>query len=387
MDEPVPEWSPTVTVPTTRLLVPIGSGILIVLVVLGFWLRDAGSAPQTQAPALKGVASEVTSSGDVHALARLEPASGLIVVGARPGARIERIAASPGDSVAAGTVLAVLEGNEQARLAVALAEAQKALALHRKAVQREKLQLEREQSDQLQKARLASAGQVMAARQTMGEITNLYQQLRKTLGGKERFDLESRYFEILAQSLRGDLEVKAAQIGTELAPRQRKLEDAELGDQGPDIDVLDRQIDLAKAALLQTEVRAPREGQVLELLAHAGEVSSGPLLAMGDISAMSAIAEVYQADVPRLHVGDSAVVPILDDSVAGKVSRIGSVVGKNQLTNLDPRALQDRRVVKVTVSLERPQPASRFINMEVEMIITPSASGIAPENQPRASAR
>src|SRR5271166_3837603 len=212
MDEPAPEWSPIVTVPTTRLLIPIGSGILIVLVVLGFWLRDAGSAPQTQAPALKDLASEVTSSGDVHALARLEPASGLIVVGARPGARIERIAASPGDSVSAGTVLAVLEGNEQARLAVALAEAQKALALHRKAVQREKLQLEREQSDQLQKARLASAGQVMAARQTMGEITNLYQQLRKTLGGKERFDLESRYFEIQAQSLRGDLEVKAAQI-------------------------------------------------------------------------------------------------------------------------------------------------------------------------------
>jgi HlyD family secretion protein len=125
---------------------------------------------------------------------------------------------------------------------------------------------------------------------------------------------------------------------------------------------------------------------VLELLAHAGEISSGPMLAMGDLSAMSAIAEVYQADVPRLHVGDPAVVPILDESSAGKVSRIGSVVGKNQLTNLDPRALQDRRVVKVTVSLENPQPAARFINMEVELIITPSA-GNTPENQPKAPAR
>ncbi len=180
--------------------------------------------------------------------------------------------------------------------------------------------------------------------------------------------------------------MKASQIGAELAPRQRKLEDAELGDQGPEIDVLGRQIELARAALLQTEVRAPRAGQVLELLAHAGEVSSGPLLAMGDLSAMCAIAEVYQADVPRLHLGDPAVVPILNESVAGKVSRIGSVVGKNQLMSLDPRALQDRRVVKLTVSLEHPQPAARFLNMEVELIITPSA-GIVPENQPRASAR
>ena len=374
------------SVPLTRLLVRVGMGLLIVLVILGLSLRHAGSAPRSVATAPTTEAPKDTSSGDVHALARLEPASGLIVVGARPGARIERIAASSGDSVAAGAVLAVLEGNEQARLALALAEAQRALALHRKAVQRDKLRLEREQADQLQRARLASAGQALAARQTMGEITSLYQQLRNALAGKERFDLESRYFEIQAQGLRGDLEVKAAQIGAELAPRQRKLEDAELSDQGPGMDVLDRQIDLAKAALLQTEVRAPREGQILEVLAHAGEISSGPLLAMGDLSAMSAIAEVYQADVPRLHVGDPAVVPILDESVSGKVSRIGSVVGKNQLTNLDPRALQDRRVVKVTVSLESPQPAAKFINMEVELIISTSA-GMAPKNRPQASAR
>jgi HlyD family secretion protein len=378
--------SPTMIVPATRLFVRVGSGLLIALAVLGLWLRRADSAPQTEASATKALASEVASASDVHALARLEPATGLIVVGARPGARIERISASPGDSVAFGTVLAVLEGNEQARIAVALAEAQKALALHRKAVQREKLQLEREQSDQLQRARLGSAGQVLEARQTVGEITNLYQQLHNTLASKERFDLDSRYFEIQTQSLRDDLEVKAAQIGAELAPRQRKLEDAELGDQGPEFDVLDRQIELAKAALAQTEVRAPRQGQVLELLAHAGEVSIGPLLAMGDLSAMNAVAEVYQADVPRLHVGDPAVVPIFDESVAGTVSRIGVVVGKNQLTNLDPRALQDRRVVKVTVSLKKPQPAARFLNMDVELMITPRG-GTSPETEPRASAR
>ncbi len=183
MDAPAPEKSPTEVVPATRLLMQVGSGILITLVLLGLWLRPAGSAPQTEAPASKTLTSEVASSGDVHALAKLEPASGLIVVGARPGARIERISASPGDSVSAGAVLAVLEGNEQARLSVALAEAQKALALHQKAVQREKLQLQREQSDQLQRARLASAGQVLAAKQAMGEITNLYQQLHNTLAG------------------------------------------------------------------------------------------------------------------------------------------------------------------------------------------------------------
>jgi HlyD family secretion protein len=106
-------------------------------------------------------------------------------------------------------------------------------------------------------------------------------------------------------------------------------------------------------------------------MAHAGEVSSGPLLAMGDLSAMVATAEVFQADVPRLRTGDPATVQVLGQAVSGRVTRIGSIVGKNQLISLDPRALQDRRVVKVTISLDDPGRASSFVNMEVDAAIKP----------------
>src|SRR5208282_1184527 len=149
------------------------------------------------------------------------------------------------------------------------------------------------------------------------------------------------------QNLRGELEIKSYQVAQELVPRQRKLEDEELGEKGPGLDLLDRQTDLARAGLAQTEVRAPFGGRVLELLAHAGEVSSGPLLAMGDLSAMVAQAEVFQTDIPRLQIGDLAAVHVLDQEITGKVTRIGFIAGKNLLTNVDPRALQDRRVVKV----------------------------------------
>ena len=56
---------------------------------------------------------------------------------------------------------------------------------------------------------------------------------------------------------------------------------------------------------------------------------------------------------------------------------IGSIVGKNQFTNLDPRALQDRRVVKVTIGLDNPALAARFVNMEVEAAIKPGAGTAA----------
>ena len=102
---------------------------------------------------------------------------------------------------------------------------------------------------------------------------------------------------------------------------------------------------------------------------------------MGDLSAMVAIAEVFQSDVPRLRTGDPATVQVLEQAVTGKVTRIGTIVAKNQLTNLDPRALQDRRVVKVTIRLDDPVLAARFVNMEVEAAIKP-VQGPSRSRQP-----
>ena len=342
------------------------------------WLSNHVSAFQQETTGSGGQPSRATGEpGDVHALARLEPASGLIIVGARPGARIERIEVGPADGITPGQVLAILEGHDQAQAQLALAEAQKTRALHQRSVQKQKLALEREQFDKLQKSKLESAMRVFSSKQRFDEITKLYKELQPTLQGKDRFDLELRYFEAETQNLRGELEIKSYQVAQELVPRQRKLEDEELGEKGPDLDLLDRQTDLARAGLAQTEVRAPFGGRVLELMAHAGEVSSGPLLAMGDLSAMVATAEVFQTDIPRLRTGDPATVQVLDQSVTGKVTLIGSIVGKNQLTNLDPRALQDRRVVKVTIGLDNPALAARFVNMEVEAAIKPGAHSAA----------
>ena len=88
---------------------------------------------------------------------------------------------------------------------------------------------------------------------------------------------------------------------------------------------------------------------MLDLLVHPGEVSSGPLLSLGDVSAMVAKAEVYQSDVPRLAVGDPAGVAVQGRTVAGKVTRIGQVVGGNELKSLDPRALLDLRTTHLLI--------------------------------------
>ncbi|HMB05280.1 MAG TPA: hypothetical protein VKP69_16275, partial [Isosphaeraceae bacterium] len=72
----------------------------------------------------------------VHALARLEPAGGLIAVGARPGIRIERVLVAAGDPVQAGQPLAILEGQAE--------------ALHQRAQRRNQVAVERALEDRLQ---------------------------------------------------------------------------------------------------------------------------------------------------------------------------------------------------------------------------------------------
>src|SRR5262249_52131906 len=145
----------------------------------------------------------------------------------------------------------------------------------------------------------------------------------------------------------------------------------------PEEAILKNQLELAKAGLRETEVRAPTSGRILRVLAHPGELSSGALLVMGDVSSMIVRAEVYQADVPRIRPGDPAEVDILGPGVAGKVSRIGSIVGKNQLASIDPRALRDLRVIEVTIQLDQAAPANRFVDMEVEAVIRASGTGAA----------
>jgi HlyD family secretion protein len=311
----------------------------------------------------------------VNALARLEPADGLITVGMRPGQRIERVLVAVGDSVESGQALAVVEGETQARKQLALAEARKTDALRQRDRQRRKVATEREREDQVQKVRNVVLDDTAKALESedkslKGEVDAL-----SKAGGAEQSralaELKAKLDEVRIQEYRAYLEREQSRIDQELLARKRAVEDETLADGGTDDQLLDRQIDVARAALDDLTIKAPAAGTVLDLLAHAGEVSTGPLLALGNLQAMSAVAEVDQADIGSVREGDTASVNVLGTQVSGKVKRIGRLVGRNQLANLDPRAPQDLRVVRVTIALDRAEPSSRFVNLEVEAVITP----------------
>lgn len=308
-----------------------------------------------------------SSSTSAVALARLLPASGLISVGVRPGMRVVELKVKEDDQVAAGAVLAILEGHDSARLQLQIAEARKKRAEH-----------ERE----LRLAAARKAADTTKRRLDQGRL--LHDQFGATLKGKDRYDAEMALYQVEMQAIKTQLDLDLARGAPPGGGGAGKPGDG----LSPDDAILKAQVDLAEAGLGETEVRAPSAGRILRILSRAGEISSGSLLLMGDVSSMVAKAEVYQSDVLRIRPGDPAEVDILGTRVAGKVTRVGSIVGKNQLSSVDPRAPRDLRVVEVTIQLDRPAPADRFVDMEVEAAIRPSGSaGQADARAPGPSGR
>lgn len=338
------------------------------------WCVVMATAQDRKTPARP--AAPLGGRSEVRALARLLPESGLIVLGARPGARVETLKVKVGDTVAKGDVLVVLEGHAEAQAQLALAEDQKRQVEFERKRKRDQLALERESFDEDSKQRVADLQKVV------NEQTKNLQQLAATRtaltapGANTNWvrlaDQDYVMNQVQADLFRLDLQYKTLAKQMRYLDRQRALEDREVGDANPAWALADRRVAVAQAALAQTLIVAPGPGEVLEVLVHVGEVAAGPLLYMGDLSAMVARAEVYQQDAANVVAGDPADVFLFGRGLPAEVVHVGKVVLPNQITSLDPSARVDRRVVAVTVRIKDPAEATKYVNMQVEVAIKPS---------------
>jgi len=139
-------------------------------------------------------------------------------------------------------------------------------------------------------------------------------------------------------------------------------------------DVAVAKLQRAKAELELSKVRAPIDGQVLEIHAKAGErVDNDGIIELGDTSVMYVIAEVYETDIGRIRIGQQARIrsPALPHEVNGQVEHIGLKIGKKDILNTDPVADADARVVEVDIRLDDPALVSTLTNLRVEVLIEP----------------
>ncbi len=132
----------------------------------------------------------------------------------------------------------------------------------------------------------------------------------------------------------------------------------------------------AEADLELSIIRAPEEGQILDIYTDPGEAvspSGEPLLAMGDTSQMYVVAEVYETDVGLVAVGQPATITsrngAFSQTLTGTVEEIGLQIAKNDVLDDDPAANADARVVEVRVRVDQSDVVASLTNLQVDVAI------------------
>lgn len=326
-----------------------------------------------------GAFSQANNRTTVNALARLEPANGLIAVGV-PGVRLQSVDVTAGVEVKAGQVLATVVGAEERKAQLAVAKAQKGASDFEREIKRKQLALSRKQFDELQKSRIASQQEAISILENSLKVAEGdLQRLEQAQVARQQINQQQLFVNTTRGNLiEARLRLLELQLANQILPEQRALEDQSLSDDSPAQQVLLDQIRLAEAAFAQTQITAPSDGVVLQVLGHAGEAVSGPVLYLGDVGKMVAIAEVYQKDIAGLKVNDAAEIDLFGKKIAGRVTRIGRMVGRNKMNSINPIAPTDRRVVEVTILLDDAEQAARYVNMEVDATIFPNGEKSGP---------
>ncbi|WNC30370.1 ABC exporter membrane fusion protein [Thermosynechococcus sp. PKX82] len=333
-------------------------------------------------------------SDRITALGRLEPEGEVVAVSAPSMTeRLGQLLVREGDRVVAGQPLAYLDTYPERKAERDLAasqlqearlryEAETRLALAQIAEAERRRDRANEPAIAAIQAQQATIQRIQAELETANREYQRFAQLFAD-GAVSQQDLDDRTVRV--RSLQEELRNAQANLvrlqeerRTELATATAQIEAAQanLGRVQTQVQLLsaERNLQLAEARLERTIIRAPRNGRVLRIHTRAGEtINERGILELGNTDQMYAVAEVYETDVPRVRVGQPAEIRsrALKAPITGRVAQVGLVVAKNDVTDTDPAAKTDARVVEVKIRLDNSEPVAGLTNMQVEIAIDP----------------
>jgi HlyD family secretion protein len=357
-------------------------------------LRAGSADPRPEPPAVR--AERVT------ALGRLQPAGGVVPVYGPPADRIAELFPVPvGKELREGARVARLasftEREQQVKVAEAqLAEAEKALAAAGRAGEQKILAARAE----LAQARANKDSDLAAVDARLKFLAVQKQTADAGVARVEKIRAEAEVLEkARLQAALAEAELRATEAarkktetsyeeGEKAAAAKVAAAEAELAEakaRAP-IESAREQVALAKQLRDRAEVKAPVTGVVLKVTGREGQPTGAePILQMADVSAMTAVAEVYESDVERLGkwlaagpVKAEVRTPALPRPLAGTVRSaedIARLIARNQVFALGPREDADRRVVEVVVHLSPAdaEPAGRLVGLQVTVTLEPGA--------------
>ena len=353
---------------------------------------DMSAAAVTVTPSLQLQPHLQSQDFDVAALGRIEPESEIVNLGAGVSPdRLDTLLVKRGDLVKQGQVLGYLGGYPEqvaqrdvysAQLAEARSQRQTESALDQARIDAAVIQ--RQQILEITPLRIAAQQSTIISMEA--KLTNDRRTARRydelltkgTAARQQADDLNS----LVDQE---EASLKAAEAQLQQLQQQYTLDQQDADTQvmiaqnvlarmqaGFPVGSLQRQMELAEARAKQLSVISPIDGRVLDVRIKPGEeVGSGPILVLGDTAHMRAVAEVYETDVARVRVGQKATISgrALASAIPGEVVRVGDMVFKNDVLNVDPAARADARVVQVWIELDDAAAVAKLTNLTVDVLI------------------
>jgi HlyD family secretion protein len=344
-------------------------------------------------------ASSTRATDMVSSLGRVEPSGEIVRISppsTMPGDRVAKLFVEEGDQLKKGQLIAVLTSAERARAACQESEARVRLA--RAHLNQVKAGSHRGDID-AQAYRLAKTNKELIRRVEEQKATEKRLKAHldfaereygryKTLGNEGAVSasmLDTKYCDLVnarEQHQEAVLEEQRLQetLNSQMAEESSTLK--RLREVRPvDIAVAEAEVDSALAALNHAKqeydlcfIRAPKDGRVLKIVAHAGEAATeNGIIELGETDQMIVIADVYESDVDKVRVGAQATITsdALPFMVKGRVSQIGWKVTKQHVFSTDPRQNMDNRVVEVRIKLDKEESKklTRFTELQVQVNI------------------
>ncbi|MBF2046471.1 MAG: ABC exporter membrane fusion protein [Elainella sp. C42_A2020_010] len=333
-------------------------------------------------PAQPTVTAAVPAVEAVSALGRLEPEGEVIQVFAPTsldGARVETLKVSHGQQVRQGEVIAILDtyARRQANLQEAEQLVEVTLARLKQVeagakqgqIQAQQRVVERLQAELQTEtaAQLATISRIEAEldNATLENQRHQYLQIEGAVSASLRDQKQ-----LTADTIQQRLNEAQAELARIRQSRQMQIAEAratlaQIAEVRPvDVEVARSEVGQAqanwaraKADLDLAVVRSPQDGQVLKIHTRPGElVGEQGIISLGQTQQMVAVAEVYEVDVSRVRVGQSAIVisknHAFADRLRGRVVEVGLEINKQDVLDTDPAAQFDARVVEVKVRLD-----------------------------------
>jgi HlyD family secretion protein len=378
------------------------TGAMIIAASLGIF-AIVSSVLQAQAPKPAPTPSASTSAKAVTALGRLEPKGQIIklsVINAQDS-RVDKLLVQEGDYVKGGQVIAVLQGLDKRK--AALAEAQQDLAVQQ-AKLAQTMAGESKSGDiaaqeasiaQLEaKLRTESAEKKASIARTEAELRNdrlnyqRYETLLKEGAINASVMDEKRKNLEISQAKLDEANAQLANVESTLQQqiRQQKATLDKLKEVRPvDVSVSQAQVDYAKtkvatasADLNDVYVRVPIAGRILKINTRIGEQvnTSQGIVELGQTNQMYAIAEVYETEVYKIKPGQRAKVVSenggFEGELQGTVDHVGLQIKKKNVLDSDPAADKDARVVEVKIRID-PKDSKKveaLTNLQTRIVIS-----------------